>query len=145
VANLLRYHKDPAAQLQKLARHQSEMLLQRFAGVTGDDPLEDDKDIPRRALPFGSEDIKSSPTYVAQSSNVLSPQPVKPGSGPSSVHNLLQSDPEAVPRSNTRPTTTDIPEPAYHGPGPSFEKGEDIPTYITPALPTEEEQDILDT
>jgi glycogenin glucosyltransferase len=38
-----------------------------------------------------------------------------------------------------------IPKPSYAGPGLAFEKGEDIPTPEAPALPTEEQQDVLET
>jgi glycogenin glucosyltransferase len=38
-----------------------------------------------------------------------------------------------------------IQEPSYRGPGAAFEKGEDVPKFETPALPTEEELDVLET
>ncbi|KAM3067921.1 glycogenin glucosyltransferase, variant 2 [Clarireedia jacksonii] len=44
----------------------------------------------------------------------------------------------------TTPRTT-IEEPAYHGPGAAWERGEDILTGGTPLLPSEEERDILTT
>lgn len=71
-------HKDPARQLQKLAKQQSEALLRKLGG--GGEGLEGkvSREIPSRPLPFGSETAKS-PTYVAQPAppSVLSPQPVK--------------------------------------------------------------------
>jgi hypothetical protein len=152
LANVLRFHKDPLAQLQKLAKQQSDLLLQKLSG--SGDASESGRDcnvatglegreIPKRSLPFGSEDAKS-PTYVAQSSTVLSPKPVKPGSGTSSVRNFLHSEPETIPRT-TIGTSSTIPEPSYHGPGAAFEKGEDFLTQDTPAPPTEEEMDVLET
>lgn len=81
-------HKDPVAQLQKLAKQQSE-VLQRLgggavgggegsaargrgaaaaaaavAGGTSRSPKESPKEIPSRPLPFGSEGVRS-PTYLA--------------------------------------------------------------------------------
>ncbi|KAH8888869.1 hypothetical protein GQ53DRAFT_235278 [Thozetella sp. PMI_491] len=145
LANVLHYHKDPVAQLQKLARQQSEVLLQRLGSGAGEAP--DSRDIPSRPLPFGSEDSRS-PTYVAHAAPapVLSPQPLKPGSG---TRVILASEPEAVPRTTetgaVASSRAPIPEPSYSGPGLAFEKGEDVPTFETPALPTEEEQDVLET
>ncbi|KAI1365926.1 nucleotide-diphospho-sugar transferase [Xylaria arbuscula] len=65
---------DPMAQLQELAKRQSEELLKKLGG-TG-------RDLPPRLLPFGSEELVS-PTYVAQSARKMSPQPVA-GSGKTS-------------------------------------------------------------
>lgn len=153
LANVLRFHKDPIAQLQKLAKQQSELLRQKLGGSgdgsEGGNELNvstgvEGRDIPNRSLPFGSEDIKS-PTYIAQSSSVLSPKPVKPGSGKSTVQHLWEKETEATPRT-TPGTSSNIPEPSYHGPGVVFEKDEDLPTHeVTPALPTEDELDLLDT
>ncbi|KAK3945003.1 hypothetical protein QBC46DRAFT_403741 [Diplogelasinospora grovesii] len=146
LTNVLRYYKDPVAQLQKLAKQQSEALLQKLggSGSPGSEAMgTEGREIPSRPLPFGSEDVKS-PTYVAQSSTVLSPKPVKPGSGSSSVPERLTAGIESAPRSTDSPVSI-ISAPSYQGPGPSFEKGEDIPTFETPAGPTEEEQDVLET
>ncbi|KAJ3577441.1 hypothetical protein NPX13_g3127 [Xylaria arbuscula] len=68
---------DPMAQLQELAKRQSEELLKKLGG-TG----RDSSDLPPRPLPFGSEELVS-PTYVAQSARKMSPQPVA-GSGKTS-------------------------------------------------------------
>ncbi|KAI0515389.1 nucleotide-diphospho-sugar transferase [Xylaria bambusicola] len=68
---------DPVAQLQELAKKQSEELLKKLGG-TG----RDSSDLPPRLLPFGSEELVS-PTYVAQSARRLNLQPVT-GSGSSS-------------------------------------------------------------
>ena len=147
LANVLRFHKDPLAQLQKLAQQQSDLLRQKLGGTGdassgGNDTGMEGREIPNRSLPYGSEGVKS-PTYVAQSS-VLSPTPLKPGSGPGSVRSLLQSDAGATPRTTFGMSST-IPEPSYHGPGAAFEKGEDYLTQDRPAPPTEEEMDVLDT
>jgi glycogenin len=157
LTNILRYYKDPAAQLQKLAREQSELLFQRLgSGGEGDQEEEERHEIPSRALPFGSENV-SSPTYVpAAPPVVVSPTPVKPHTGMSPVNRILAAAPEimsselqAAPR--TMVTQEDsgsssvIPAPSYRGPGAAFEKGEDIPTFETPMPPTEEERDVLET
>ncbi|KAI0536700.1 nucleotide-diphospho-sugar transferase [Xylaria digitata] len=60
---------DPAVQLQKLARQQSEELLKRLGSGR------DSSDLPPRLLPFGSEELVS-PTYVPPSPQIVSPQPV---------------------------------------------------------------------
>lgn len=138
---------DPVAQLQKLAQQQhSNALLQKLGAA---DAQRDE--IPSRPLPFGSEDAKS-PTYVSPS--VVSPKPVKPV-GLSDATKILTAAPEipstsedwqsSSPTSATSTAPTLISLPAYQGPGAMFEKGEDYPTYETPALPTEEDRDILET
>ncbi|KAL3955181.1 hypothetical protein ACCO45_010744 [Purpureocillium lilacinum] len=84
LTNLDRHHKDPAEQLQKLAKQQSEALLRKL-GSDGGPEGEVSREIPSRPLPFGSETAKS-PTYVAQAPppSVLSPRPVK-GASPASL------------------------------------------------------------
>ncbi|KAK3378158.1 glycosyltransferase family 8 protein [Podospora didyma] len=140
LTNVLRYHKDPIAQLQKLAKQQSERLLERLggSGTLGDDVIgTEGREIPSRPLPYGSEGVKS-PTYVAQSPPVVSPKPVKPDSA--TVRNLLSAD-----HDTHQVAANPILAPSYQGPGASFEKGEDFPTFETPALPSEEELDVLET
>ena len=174
LTNVLRYHKDPLAQLQKLARQQSEALFRRLGGGGGGDEQQDvvgrggRREIPSRPLPFGSEDARS-PTYVASSPRVVSPKPVKPDTGPSPVTRILAAAPEIVPtqqqqQQQQQQQTEESPSaaasrteargpagavavavPSYQGPGPSFEKGEDVPVRETPALPTEEDRDMLET
>jgi hypothetical protein len=157
LTNILRYYKDPSAQLQKLAREQSELLFQRLGpGGEGDQEEEERHEIPSRPLPFGSENV-SSPTYVAAGPpTVVSPTPVKPHTGASPVNRILAAAPEIMPselQAAPRTVTTQedgrgssgIPAPSYGGPGPAFEKGEDIPTFETPMPPTEEERDVLET
>ncbi len=148
LANVLRYHKDPVAQLQLLAKQQSEALLERLGGAPGASGEPESKEIPLRSLPFGSEDIRSA-THVVRSAPapVLSPQPVKPGT---STRAILASEPGALPPPAAQETPETgaaawIPEPSYTGPSAMFEKDEDVPTFMTPALPTEEEEDVLDT
>lgn len=138
LTNVLRYHKDPVAQLQKLARQQSEALLRRLGTGGRDNQFRDSSDLPPRPQPFGSEELVS-PTYVAQSAKVLSPQPVK-GSASSSAVRSIESHLEATPRtapigSNPLagiPGVSAIPGPSYAGPGAAFEKGENIITEDTP-------------
>ncbi|KAI0834180.1 glycosyltransferase family 8 protein [Hypoxylon sp. FL0890] len=131
LTNVLRYHKDPVTQLQKLAKQQSEALLQKLGSGR-----RDSSDLPSRPLPFGSEEL-ISPTYVAQTAKVLSPQPVKGSTSSSAVHNIISSL-ESTPSTSTPSTQSTaiadaptIPEPSYTGPGASFEKGEDLPTEDT--------------
>ncbi|KZL67743.1 glycogenin (glycosyl transferase family 8) [Colletotrichum tofieldiae] len=137
LTNVIWRSKDPSAQLQKLAKQQSEALLKKLGGGEGG-PEGVSREIPTRSLPFGSEGV-ISPTYVAQSSGgvVLSPQPVK-GSATTSALRSLSGD-------QASSTTTAIPAPAYQGPGTAWERGEGAPLRETPALPTEEERDVLDT
>jgi glycogenin glucosyltransferase len=143
LTNVLRYHKDPAEQLKKLAKQQSEVLLQMLGGGGGGGGSRDSSDLPARPVPFGSEEL-TSPTYVAQSAKLLSPQPVKGGTS-----SVILSDREAIPRSSTSPGATSsaaqIAEPSYTGPGATFEKGEDYLQQETPYPGTEEERDVLDT
>ncbi|KAK4105046.1 glycosyltransferase family 8 protein [Parathielavia hyrcaniae] len=152
LTNVLHYHKDPVAQLQKLAREQSELLLRRLGeGEAGEE--EEEKVIPKRPLPFGSEDVRS-PTYVAPAPPpVVSPKPVKPLTGASPVSKILAAAPEMVSAQEPPPATAEatqgaassIAVPSYRGPGAAFEKGEDFPVRETAALPTEEERDFLET
>jgi glycogenin glucosyltransferase len=167
LTNVLRLYKDPVAQLQKLAKQQSELLLQKLGSVEGDSSSQPGGqagrnigqpgggggggggggrgEIPSRQMPFGSEDIKS-PTYVAQSAPVFSPKPVKPESGHSPLQKMLSAGEEATPR--TAPGLSkamEVEEPSYQGPGAMFEKGEEYATFETPAPPTEEEKDVLET
>ncbi|KAK8065638.1 glycogenin glucosyltransferase [Apiospora hydei] len=95
LANVLRYHKDPAAQLQKLAKQQSEMLLQKLGSSGGGGGRRDSSDMPPRPVPFGSEEL-TSPTYVPQTARVLSPQPVKGHSTSSMVRGIV-SEEQAIP------------------------------------------------
>jgi hypothetical protein len=146
------------AQLQKLARQQSELLQQKLGGeglLSEGSIGKGGRVIPSRALPFGSEDARS-PTYVAYSPPVVSPKPVKPDTGKSPVSKILAAAPEITvdrqaaskaPSSSAtmQSTTSPIPAPSYQGPGASFEKGEDVPTHETPALPTEHDREVLDT
>ncbi|KAL7625570.1 glycogenin glucosyltransferase [Parahypoxylon ruwenzoriense] len=123
---------DPAAQLQKLARQQSEALLQKL-GNRG----RDSSDLPPRSLPFGSEEL-TSPTYVAQSGKVLSPRPVKGGVGSSAVRSIesgLGTTPGAgLMGTGAAARAMPMLEPSYTGPGAVFEKGENIPRGGVPTL-----------
>jgi hypothetical protein len=83
LTDLIFVHKDPEEQLQKLARLQHEALLRKLGGQSsneGDETANVKRAIPKRSLPFGSEDVKS-PTYVQQAparSQVSAPQPPLP-------------------------------------------------------------------
>ncbi|TPX15175.1 uncharacterized protein E0L32_004733 [Thyridium curvatum] len=131
---------DPSQQLEKL-KQQHEILLQKLGSPTQE---ESRKDIPTRSLPFGSEGVRS-PTYVAHTSDVLSPKPVKPSSGTSPVQQILAEQQE-ISSGPGGPMRSSVPEPSYHGPGAAWERDEDVPLHqLTPAPPTEEERDVLDT
>lgn len=156
LANLYRYYKDPVARLQLLAQQQSELLLQKLGSAeaaereSGGPVGVEGHDISNRSLPFGSDAIVS-PTYVAQSAPVHSPQPVKPAARGLLERN--QDEMEATPRtsevtSETSPTAlsgTLIPEPSYHGPGAAWEKDENYLGHSTVLPPSEEEKDVLET
>ncbi|KAK0665567.1 family 8 putative glycosyltransferase [Cercophora samala] len=119
---------DPAAQLQKLAKQQSEVLLEKLGasvpGQTQESISVDGKEIPHRPLPFGSEDILAE-----------APELVTGQTTPRTVES----------RSPSISTTATIAVPSYQGPGAMFEKGEDYLTQDTPAQPTEEDLDVLQT
>ncbi|KAI0168118.1 family 8 glycosyl transferase [Pestalotiopsis sp. NC0098] len=125
---------DPVVQLQKLAKQQSEILLQKLGGAS-----RDSSDLPPRAVPFGSEEL-TSPTYVAQSPQVLSPQPVNGSASSSMVRGMVSEDDAA-----TKAASGSIPAPSYGGSGAQFEKGEDFAKHSTPLPPTEDERDVLET
>ncbi|KAI0407483.1 glycosyltransferase family 8 protein [Xylaria palmicola] len=90
---------DPVTQLQKLARQQSEELLKRLGGSSPDGGS-----LSPRLSPSGSE-VLTVPTYVTQSTQLLSPQPVKGSAGSSPVVNLA-ADLEMRPRTAPMPTGT---------------------------------------
>ena len=114
--DVAKLQQDPAAQLERLARRQSDVLASKLGtGGTG-------REIPMRSLPYGSEGAVS-PTYVAQ--------------GPKDG-GATGSETESTP-----PTIID--EPSYHGPSAAWEKDETFPSHETPMPPSEEERDILDT
>jgi hypothetical protein len=107
LANLVRSYKDPAAQLQKLAMEQSELVRRRLgtsddgdsgvSGFEGEEGEEGHQDIPSRPLPFGSEGVRS-PTYVAPAPpSLVSPKPVNPTTGASTVDRILEAAPEILP------------------------------------------------
>lgn len=79
LADLMLSHKDPEIQLQKLAKQQYEHLLRKLGGEdqgeAGDPSVHV---IPKRSLPFGSENV-TSPTYAAgvASSHVVRPRAMK--------------------------------------------------------------------
>ncbi|KAG8159443.1 hypothetical protein KVR01_011104 [Diaporthe batatas] len=154
---------DPAARLQLLAKQQSELLLQKLGagevsggGEAGGATGGESHSIPNRPLPFGSEDIVS-PRYIARSSNVLSPQPVKPpGAGSQGILGQAQGESEATPRSTSASASATetakpaesgsaIPEPSFHGPGPAWEKDMEGLSQSTALPPSEEEMDVLQT
>ncbi|KAH6953218.1 nucleotide-diphospho-sugar transferase [Fusarium avenaceum] len=131
---------DPLAQLQKLAKQQSDALLKKLGG-DGDEGREGgvSREIPTRPLPFGSGDVKS-PTYVAQSATgVLSPQPVKGERSTGILRDMSSGRLESGPTSQS----STIAEPSYSGPGAAWEKNEDIPQHETPLLPNKDELDAL--
>lgn len=142
---------DPVAQLQLLAKQQSELLLQKLGGGGGGDGA-----IPSRSLPFGSEDAKS-PTYVPQTAPVLSPRPIK--AGPAITRNILGGDHGASEHRQGSPASasaamprtvnvqTSFEKPSYTGPGVAWDKDSNAnPTQgMRAAPPSEEEKDVLET
>ncbi|KAL2163130.1 hypothetical protein VTH06DRAFT_6966 [Thermothelomyces fergusii] len=112
---------DPAAQLQKLAKEQSEMLLRRLGGGGGGDSEGQEVGSGK-----GTQEETAPPA-------VVSPKPINPRTGTSPVDRILAAAPD-IARSQD-----------YRGPGAAFKKSENVPAFETPTLPTEEERDILDT
>jgi glycogenin glucosyltransferase len=134
LTNVYRFHKDPVARLQLLAKQQSEMLLQKLGNAGEQDKTKKTvHDIPKRPLPFGS-DMVSSPTYVAPTAPLHSPKPVKP----LGIGNLNKNT--SIEQAASPPA-----EPSYHGPGAMWEKGEDYLGHSTALEPSEEEKDVLET
>lgn len=97
--DMVRQYKDPVAQLQKLAKQQSDMLLRKLGGEEGTDSS---REIPTRSLPFGSEDVKPSafvpgstpgPSGSASRGIVHSPRPVKGEATTSLVRNIGGDEP----------------------------------------------------
>lgn len=154
LTNLYRFYKDPVARLQLLAKQQSELLLQKLGrgeALGGDEASGsvgiEGHDIPQRPLPFGSESIVS-PTYIARSAHVLSPQPVKPPGlgGPRGILKQTQGENEATPRATVAVGKMNDPEePSYHGPGALWEKDDNYADRSTVLPPSEEEKDVLET
>ncbi|RMJ07147.1 hypothetical protein CDV36_013252 [Fusarium kuroshium] len=148
LTDLVLNHQDPLAQLQKLAKQQSDVLLKKLGG--GDEGEGEgresgaggvSREIPSRPLPFGSEDIRS-PTYVAQSApGVLSPQPVKGERSASILREMSSSS--GLEATSSKPSS--IPEPSYSGPGAAWERGEDFLERETPLPPKDEDLDVLET
>ncbi|KAM0438928.1 hypothetical protein ACHAPT_001689 [Fusarium lateritium] len=140
---------DPLAQLQKLAKQQSDVLLKKLGGGDEGEGRESgaggvSREIPSRPLPFGSGDVKS-PTYVAQSAaGVLSPQPVK-GKRSASILREMSSGSSGLEATTTISKPSSIPEPSYSGPGAAWERGEAILERETPLPPKDEDLDVLET
>ncbi|KAI6383235.1 hypothetical protein MCOR25_000156 [Pyricularia grisea] len=164
LANVLRHHKDPVAQLHKLAKQQSELLLQKLGDSlklenVGDNDVSNGRSF--RSQGKGKATMEQvyqdgpvkSPTYVMHASvpTVHSPMPVRK----SPVQSILGEGEAAVPRttrhdSQLSTTTTeygteDMEQPSYNGPGAAWDKREDIALRETPMPPTEDELDVLET
>jgi hypothetical protein len=126
--DMVRQYKDPVAQLQKLAKQQSDMLLRRLGG---DESGDQSREIPSRSLPFGSEEVKSgapgmSPDLAATASRgiVHSPRPVKGEATTSLVRNIGDESYSStssnslppVPGTAAAPTLGHSPRPRQWGP-----------------------------
>jgi glycogenin glucosyltransferase len=110
--------QDPAAQLDALARRQSEVLGKSLG--------EGAKEIPQRPLPYGSEGaVITSP--------IASPKEAKG----------TKADLQRQPSKPVKGSFTAFQEPSYGGPGAAWEKDENPVLHETPLGPTEEEQDAL--
>ncbi|KAI9735333.1 MAG: glycogenin glucosyltransferase [Claussenomyces sp. TS43310] len=114
---------DPVAQLEMLARRQSDVLAYRLGNA-------EQREIPTRPLPFGSEGVRSPKAIVVQLPLKQSPLPGGPGASDAS---------KAVPGS-----ATTMEQPSFTGPGAMWERDESYPTRETPMPPNEDERDILD-
>ncbi|KAL2129683.1 hypothetical protein VTI74DRAFT_7438 [Chaetomium olivicolor] len=156
---------NPTQRLEQLVQEKGADMLQRLDAALRKEA--ERGELPARPMPFGSEDARS-PTYVAPyppvgrsgMTEVVSPKPVKPclSLRASPVEKMMKQVPEHIGKQEAgngngkggrmpveERLGSGIPPPSYQGPGTAFEKGEDIPTYETPALPTEEEMDVLET
>lgn len=83
LTDLVFVQKDPEEQLRKLAKLQHEALLRKLGNQdAAGDEAPGPRVIPKRSLPFGSEDFKS-PTYVPQAppAPILSAPKPPPGLG----------------------------------------------------------------
>jgi glycogenin glucosyltransferase len=110
--------QDPAAQLEALARRQSEVLGREL----GEGPGAKAKEIPQRPLPFGSEGV------------VVSSPVVSPG----------VADLQRRPSNPVRGSLGAFEEPSYGGPGALWEKDEvSVKAQGTHLPPSEEEEDAL--
>lgn len=91
--------------------------------------------IPLRPLPFGSEEI-TSPTYVA-------PHPRTSDKATTETATVVAG--KATEQVAEPTPTSPIEVPSYKGPSAAWEKDEAIPIQETPAPPSEEEKDVLET
>ncbi|KAL5354815.1 glycogenin glucosyltransferase [Pseudogymnoascus australis] len=108
--------QDPAAQLEALARRQSEVLGRELGEGSS-------KEIPQRPLPFGSEGI-------AVSSPVVSPV-ASPREARGSAADIHRRPSNPVPGSLGA-----FEEPSYGGPGALWEKGESSAAVEAAVSPT---------
>ncbi len=108
--------QDPVAQLEQLARRQSDVLASKLSLESAST-----REIPSRNLPYGSDGVVS-PTYVAQ--------------GPST------GEPTG---SDATSRTVKIEKPSYQGPGAMWEKDETFPVTEQEISPSGEERDVPET
>lgn len=141
--------QDPAAQLEALARRQSQVL----ASSIGKD--DSGHDIPTRPLPYGSEGVKS-PTYVPpeppvhRSTMTTSPTKTMVDRGtltekPVLVERGINTENLLVERGVNTENIAEMEKPSFTGPGVMWEKDETYPTKETPLGASEEEKDVLET
>ena len=136
LTNLLRYYKDPMAQLEKLAAHQSEVLLKKFGGSVHEKG-------PAQSKPAGNVATAGQPSTA-----VFSPQPVKGAEAAKMARDMLERSVPAIDRSQAQAAVSSeesVPKPSYMGPGSAWERGESIPTSSLSMPITTEEQDVLQT
>ena len=137
VANSESTIKDPQAQLQLLARQQSEALLRKLSGLDDDGEAQVSREIPQRPLPYGSEPDKA-PAQLQKAASILpvvhSPRPIKGDSATGSIRMLGEHS----------ESTQSIESPKNVSFAASAE-GEPSAAERTPMPPTEEEEDILNT
>lgn len=144
--------QDPAAQLEALARRQSEVLGKKLE--------EGGKEIPQRPLPFGSE-VTSSPvaspgeasgTVVGSLSAFEEPSYGGPGAlwergeSPAVLEAAISpigEEPNVAGEIVDGHTESVVEKPSYGGPGTAWEKDDAVATKETPLLPSEAELDAL--
>lgn len=92
-ADVAKRRKNPAEQLQKLAKQQSEAILRKLGGEVEGPQSTTSREIPSRPLPFGSDSVKPA-AFVAQPlpPSVLSPQPAKWGASAAGMETMAAVD-----------------------------------------------------
>lgn len=110
---------DPVAQLQKLAKQQSEVVIHSLKGSKKGEHVTsqgEDTGAPKASL------------------TVLSPQPVKGAAATRVVRGMLDKVDSKPVSAMGVPRPSSIPEPSYAGPGAAWERGEGVPAHVLSAI-----------